>query len=141
MKLKVTRVNVWAASIADKPGGLANKLEPLRKAGANIEFIIARRAPERPGTGVVFVTPVRGAKQERAAAKADFVKTDTLHSIRVEGKDQRGVGAKITRALASGGINLRGLSAAAIGKRFVAYLALDSAAAASKAVKVLKSLK
>jgi len=141
MKLKINHVNVWAASIADRPGGLANKLEALTKAGTNIEFMIARRAPDRPGTGVVFVTPLHGARQERAAARNDFVKTDSLHSIRVEGKDQRGLGAKMTRALANAGINLRGVSAAAIGKKFVAYFAIDSAADSSKAVKVLKALK
>jgi hypothetical protein len=140
MKLKVSRVDVWAAGIADRPGGLANKLEPLARVRANLEFVIARRAPERPGTGVVFVTPLRGAKQERAAAKNDFVKTDSLHSLRIEGRDQPGIGAKVTRTLASAHVNLRGLSAAAIGKKFVAYLALDSAADAAKAAKALKAL-
>jgi hypothetical protein len=140
MKLKVNRVQVWAASIADRPGGLANQLEPLAKAGANIEFLIARRAPERPGEGVVFLTPLRGLRQEKAAAKVGFVNTDSLHSIRVEGADRPGLGAQMTRALASAGINLRGLSVASVGKRFVAYLALDSDADATRAMKALKGM-
>ena len=44
----------------------------------------------------------------------------------------RGIGKAITKALAEAGINLRGLSAAAIGKRFVAHLALDTAEDAAK---------
>jgi hypothetical protein len=46
----------------------------------------------------------------------------------------------MTQALAQAGINLRGLSAAAIGRRCVVHLALDSAADAAKATRVLKRL-
>jgi len=140
MALQVTRVDVWAASIEDAPGGLAGKLAALAEAGANLEFVIARRSPEKPGTGVVFVTPIKGAAQARAAKKAGFVKTKSLHSVRVEGPDKKGQGAKVTQAVAEAGINLRGVSAAAIGRKFVSHLALDSSADATKAVRLLKKL-
>ena len=140
MALKVTRADVWAASIKDRPGSLAEKLTALAEAGAQLEFVIARRASERPGTGVVFVTPLKGAAQIGAAKKAGFEKTESLHSLRVEGPDQPGLGAKMTQALAQAGINLRGLSAAAIGPRCVVHLALDSTADAAKASRVLKRL-
>ena len=140
MALKVTRVDTWAASIVDKPGGLAPKLRTLADAGANLEFVIARRAAERPGTGVVFATPIKGAAQTRAAKKGGFEKTDSLHSLRAEGPDKPGLGARLTQALAEAGINLRGLSAAAIGKRCVVHLAFDSAADANKASRLLRVL-
>ncbi len=140
MKLKVSKTDVWASSIEDRPGGLGEKLGALAQAGANLEFIIARRSPERAGSGVVFVTPVKGAKQVKAAQAAGFQKTDTLHSVRVEGPDKAGMGARITRALTEAGINLKGLSAAALGRAFVCHLALDSAADATKAAAALKKL-
>lgn len=140
MKLKVSKVDVWAGTIEDKPGGLAAKLAALADAGANLEFVIARREASRPGTGVVFLTPLKGAAQIRAARQAGFSKTDSLHSVRAEGADKPGIGATITEALASAGINLRGLSAAAIGKRCVMHLALDTAADAKKAMQVLRKL-
>jgi hypothetical protein len=140
MKLKVSRTDVWAAAIEDRPGGLADKLAALADAGANLEFIIARRTPERGGKGVVFVTPVKGAKQVKAAKAAGFKKTDRLHSLRLDGADRRGVGARITRALAEAGVNLRGLSAAAIGRNFVTHLALDTAREAAQAAGVLKKI-
>jgi hypothetical protein len=140
MKMKVTRVDVWAASIKDRPGGLAEKLVALAAARANLEFVIARREASKPGTGVVFVTPLKGARQIRAAKKVGFKTTSTLHSVRVEGPDKRGLGAKMTKALAAAGINLRGLSAAAIRKQCVVHLAFDGAAAAKKAMQVLKKL-
>ena len=138
MALKVTQTEVWAASIQDKPGGMAEKLEALAKAGAALEFVIARRAPEKPGTGVLFVAPLAGDKAVQAAQAAGFSRTGSLHSLRIEGPDQAGLGARLTRKLADAGINLRGLSAAAIGNRFVCYLALDSDADADKAADLLK---
>ena len=44
MALTVGRVTVWAASIDDRPGGLAERLTALADAGANLEFVISRRA-------------------------------------------------------------------------------------------------
>jgi hypothetical protein len=140
MKLNVSRADVWAATIDDRPGGLAGKLSSLAEAGADLEFMIGRRTPERSGKGVVYVTPLKGARQVKAAQSAGFQKTKQLHSIRIEGADKKGVGAKLTQALADAGINLRGISAAALGNKFVTHLALDSAADATKAVGVLKKL-
>ena len=140
MALKVSTVDVWAATLEDRVGGLAQKLAPLSAAGANLEFVIARRAPEKPGTGVVFVTPLTGDKQVKAGTDAGFLQTASLHSVRVEGPDRPGLGTMMAKALADARINLRGLSAAAIGRKFVAYLALDSVEDAEKAVRTLKTL-
>ena len=140
MALKVSRVDVWAAGLKDKPGRMADKLATLADAGANLQFVIARRAPDKPGTGVMFVTPLKGARQLKAAKKAGFLKTKALRSVRVEGQDKRGIGAKLTQALADAGINIRGFSAAAAGKKFVCYIALDKTADATKTVRILKRL-
>lgn len=140
MKLKVNRTDTWAAPIDDRPGGVADKLAALAAAGANLELIIARRAPEQRGSGVIFVTPLKGAKQKKAADAAGFQKTVSLHSVRIQGLDKPGVGGKLTRALAEAGINLRGFSAAALGKQYVIDLALDTAEDAAKSVAVLKKL-
>ena len=139
MALKIGRVDVWVAAIKDKPGGLNAKLWALADAGVSLDFVIARRAPEKKkDAGVVFVTPIKGVKQIAAAKKAGFRKTKSVNGVCVEGTDKPGLGACITGALAESGINLRGLSAAVIGRRFVLHLALDSSADATKAIRILK---
>ena len=138
MTYAIRKVDIWVAEIDDRPGGLADKLETLAKAGASLEFIISRRAPDKPGKGVVFVTPIKGAAQKRAANEAGLSTTPSLHSVRVEGPDRPGLGTKMTRALADAGINLRGVSAAALGRRSVTYFAFDSADDAGNAIKLLK---
>ena len=65
----------------------------------------------------------------------------TIYSVRIEGADRPGLGAKITRALGDAGISFRGISAIAIGRKFVSYLACDSAADQAKAIAALKKMK
>jgi hypothetical protein len=132
------RVEVWVAGIKDDPGGLANVLSVLRDAGADLEFVIARRAPDEPGTGVVFLAPLRGDDEIAAAGMLGFNVTSSVQSVRVEGDNEPGVASILTDKLASAGINLRGLSAAVMGTRFIMYIGLDSAADADKVVDLLK---
>lgn len=139
MDLIVERADVWAATIPDSPGGLAEVLATLREAGVDLQFIVARRAPEAPGKGAVFVTPLQGDREIRAAAQAGFNVTQSLHSVRVMGRDKPGIAAELTLKLADAGINLRGFSAAAVGTQFVAYLAVDTVDDTTKAIEVLQS--
>ena len=138
MDATVERAEVWAASMKDEPGALADKLAALAKAGADLGFVIARRSPEKPGTSVVFVTPLRGEAETAAAAEAGFALASSLHSVRIEGDNKSGMGAQLTGILGDAGINLRGLSAAVIGSRFVVHLALDAAEDADKAMALLR---
>jgi hypothetical protein len=138
MELSVERVEVWAATIDDKPGGLAKVLSVLRDAGADLQFIVARRTPEASGKGVVFVAPLQGDSATRAATQVGFSVTPSLHSVRVMGLDQLGIIAQLAQMLADGGINLRGVSAAVLGTQFIAYLAVDSLDDAEKAIDLLQ---
>jgi hypothetical protein len=138
MELIVERVDVWAAAIEDKPGGLAQVLSALRDAGADLQFVVARRTPEAPGKGVVFVAPLQGDREIRAASQVGFNVTPSLHSVRVMGLDQPGIIAELTQKLADEGINLRGVSAAVLGSQFIAYLAVDSLDDANQAMDILQ---
>lgn len=138
MDLLVERADVWAAAIQDRPGALAELLAALHESGADLQFIIARRAPDKPGTGVVFVTPLQGDREIRAASECGFNVTQSLHSIRVMGQDSPGIAAHLTRKLAEGGVNLRGFAASVIGRQFVAYVGVDSLADANKTMDILE---
>jgi len=137
MERIVERVDVWAAGIKDKPGALAGKLSALAEAGADLEFIIARRCPDKPGEGVVFVSPLRGDEEVQAAGAVGFAAANSLHTVRVEGENRPGGGAKLLEKLGKAGLTMRGFSAAAIGKRYIAYIAVDTAEDAAKAMKLL----
>ena len=52
--------------------------------------------------------------------------------------DRPGIGAKMTRALGEAGINVRGVSAAALSRKSVTYFAFDTDADAKQAARILK---
>ena len=138
MKLDVRRVDVWAASIDDRPGGLAEKLDALAQADIDLEFVNARRAPEKAGTGVVFLMPIKGAMQIKAAKKAGFEKSKSLHGIRISTGNKPGYSAELAKIISGAGINLRAFSGAAISNRAIFYLAFDTEADAKKAMKLFE---
>ncbi|MBI1827835.1 MAG: amino acid-binding protein [Planctomycetes bacterium] len=137
MPYSIGKVEVWAGDIPNQPGTLAGTLEALAKAGAKLEFLIARKVDDM--TSRVFVSPIKGKKLEQAAAGAGLFKAANLFGIRIEGSDKPGTGAKIARAVAEAGINIRGASAAGLGKCGVMYLAVESEADMKNAMKSIKS--
>ena len=141
MALKVTKADVWAVTLEDRAGGAADRLEALAKGGANLEMLLARRTSEQPGKGVMFVTPLKGAKATKAAQEAGMGKPENIHSVRIEGGDKPGLGSKIARCLGDASVSFRGMSAAAIGKKFVSYIACDTADDQARAIAALKKAK
>lgn len=138
MAYSISRVEVWAGDLVNKPGMLARVLEALAGAGANLEFVVARRVSNN--TARVFVAPLKGARQTRAAQDVGLVRASGMHSLRIEGPDKPGLGAEITRKLADQGINLRGLSSAAIGRKSVCYIAFASTDDLATGQKTLRKL-
>lgn len=136
MAYSIKRIDVWAGDILNRPGMLARVLEAVSNAGAQLEFMIARKVTDN--TSRVFVAPLKGAKQTRAAADVGMVRADGMHALRIDGPDRPGLGAAVTRAVADAGINLRGASAAAVGKKAVLYLAFQSEEDLKKATTLIR---
>jgi len=139
MPHEVKTLDVWSGDIDDKVGSLASKLEPLANAGVDLQFIIARRQPHQPGKGVVFLSGISGAKGTKAATAAGLAKATDLVALRVEGPNKPGACHRITRELADAGINLRGVSAGVMGKKFLLFLAFDSKDDAATAARLLRA--
>jgi predicted amino acid-binding ACT domain protein len=141
MDFRLNRVQVWTAEIPDRPGGAAAVLEPLAQAGANLEFIWTRRLEHPPGKGEIFLAPITGPAQTRAAQAAGLVKANDTVLLRIDGTDRPGVGHLLAACLARAGLNLRGMSIVAMGGQFVAYVACDSPEDTARAVQALADLK
>lgn len=138
MSAKPEKIDVWSAEIRDEVGGLETALAPLVEAGADFSFIIARRQPDKPGAGVVFLSGIRGGKQTRAAEAAGFAKSDVITALRLEKADKPGAVRKVVSKLTTAGINLRGLSASVVGSKCSLILAFDGTADRDTAAKLLR---
>jgi len=140
MGFKLDRVHVWSGEVADRAGGVASKLSALAQGGANLEFILTRRQPDRPGTGVLFVAPISGPAQVRAARAAGLAETHDPVVLRVEGDNQAGLAHRLTQHWAMAGISMEGLTMAVLGSKFVGFAAFDTVADANKAAQILADL-
>lgn len=140
MGFKLDRVHLWSGEVPDKPGGVASKLSLLAQAGANLEFILTRRAADKPGMGILFVAPLTGPGQVRAAKAAGLAETNDPVLLRVEGDNQAGLAHKVTQQWALAGISLQGLTMCVVGDAFVGYAAFDSVADSNRAAAIVGDL-
>jgi hypothetical protein len=140
MGFKLDKVHVWTGEVADRAGGVAGKLSLLAQAGANLEFILTRRQADKPGTGILFVAPITGASQVKAARAAGLSETHDPVVVRVQGDNQAGLGHRVTQQWALAGISLQGLAMSVLGDKFVGYAAFDSVEDANRAAAILGDL-
>ena len=134
MALKATKAEVWVATIEDRAGGAAEKLEALARAGANLEMLLARRTGSQ-GQGVMFVTLVKGTKAVKAAQESRL-RQARQHPLGAGSRaaTSRDSARRSRGHSANAGVSFRGVSAVAMGKKFISYIACDSAEDAAKAI-------
>jgi hypothetical protein len=137
MAYLVKKVDVWSGTMPDEAGALDHILGALAEAGADLECVIARRQPDHPGTGVVYLTPVKGKKVVAAAQAVGLSPAANIATLRVEAPNKPGVGHKVFEAIASTGLNVRGISALAMGGKSIVYIGFDSAEEAARAAKAI----
>jgi hypothetical protein len=140
MGFKLDRVHVWAAEVADQAGGVASKLAMLAQADTNLEFILTQRRPDKPGSGMLYVAPVTGPLQVRAARAAGMAEAHDPVVLRVEGDNEAGLAHRLTQQWALAGISMQGLTMTVLGEKFVGYAAFDTTADANRAAAILGDL-
>jgi hypothetical protein len=140
MSFKWDRVHVWSGDVKDQAGGVAEKLAHLAQAGANLEYVFTKRLPNKPGEGVLFVAPVTGPAQVRAAKAAGLHEVDYPVVRRIEGDNLAGLAHHLTQQWAMAGISLQGLTLAVLHSKFVGYAAFDTVQDANRAAQILADL-
>jgi len=140
MSFKWDRVHVWACETEDKPGATAAKLSFLAQSGANLEYINTQRLPNKPGNGILYVAPVTGPTQVRAAKSAGMHETDYPVVRRLEGDNEAGLAHRLTQQWELAGINLQGLTMAVVEGKFIGYASFDTVHDANRAAQILADL-
>jgi hypothetical protein len=140
MSFRYDRVHVWSCEVPDEPGGVASKLAALAQAGENLEYVGTRRLAEKPGWGVLYIAPVTGPDQVRAARSVGMHEVTNPVVIRVEGDNKAGLAHRLTHDWALAGISFQGLTMAVVNDRFIGYAAFDNAADANKAATILANI-
>jgi hypothetical protein len=140
MGFKLDRVHVWSGEVLDQAGGVAAKLAALAQANTNLEFIYTRRQPDKPGTGILYVAPISGSMQQRAARSAGLHETNDPVVLRVEGDNQAGLAHRVTQQWALAGLSFQGLTLAVLADKFVGYVSFDTVEDSNRAAAILGDL-
>ena len=140
MSFKWDRIHVWSCDVKDQAGGVAEKLSHLAQAGANLEYVFTKRLPNKPGEGVLYVAPVTGPAQVRAAKAAGMHEVYQPVVRRIEGDNEAGLAHRLTQQWALAGISMQGLTMTVLGDKFVGYAAFDTTTDANRAAAILGDL-
>jgi hypothetical protein len=140
MPLNIRKIQVWSGEIPDLVGAAAAKLEHLNRADVDLQFVFTRPHPRNPDMGLIFLAPIVGSEQIKAAYGVGLAPALDAAMLYIQGPNQPGMGYMLMSELAVARIPLQGLSISAAEGYFGAYLAFNNPDDASQAIQVLAML-
>lgn len=140
MSFKMDRVHVWACEVNDQPGGVSGKLAMLDKADADLDYVYTQRLTDKPGHGMLFVAPILGHEQTKAAKAAGMHEVSDPIVMRVEGDNTAGLAHRLKHEWAMANINLHGAILTVLGSKFLGYITFDTVDDANKAARILAEI-
>jgi hypothetical protein len=139
MPVTVKNISLWRKDVENKIGALAQTLEPLAKAGADLRVVMGYRYPGNEAKAAMEIYPVAG-KKVTAAAEGVGLAASSIPTLLVEGDNKPGLAHRIAQAFADAGVDLSFFVAHAVGKRYVAVIGFGSDADAEKAAALIKKV-
>ena len=137
MPMTVKRIKLWRKELENKAGTLAGTLEPLAKAGADLQIVMGYRFPNEHEKAAVELYPVANKKSTQAAQGAGLAASG-IPVLLVEGDNRAGLGHGIAQAVADAGVNLDFLVAQVVGRKYSAVIGFENDADADKATALIK---
>ena len=137
MPVTVKKIVLWRKELDNQAGTLARTLEPLARAGADLQVVMGYRYPGNEAKAVIELHPVAGRRVTSAAEQVGLA-ASSIPTLLVEGDNRPGLAHEVAQSVADAGINLSFLVAQVLGKRFVATLGFETEADAKKAAVLIK---
>jgi hypothetical protein len=132
MGVSIRKLTLWRAEVAHRPGALADLLDPLRTAGADLHVLMGYRIPGHNDRAVIEVAPI-GSRRVAEAAKGAGLAPGGAPALLVLGDNRPGLANRIARALADSGVNIAFLVAQVVGRKYSAVFGFESEADLDKA--------
>ena len=137
MALSVKKVALWRRELSNRPGALAAVLEPLSRAGADLQIAMGYRFPGDESRAAIEIAPVTSRKAT-AAAQGAGMQPSGIPTLMVVGDNRPGLGFAFSQGMADAGINMAFLVAQVIAGRYSAVLGFESDADADRAAAIIK---
>lgn len=139
MAVTIQKIALWRKEVSHEPGVLAEVLEPLAAAGADLRVVMGYAIPGDRERAAIEVFPVVGRKVTEAARQAGLERS-SIPCLLVEGANQPGLGARMARAIAERGVNISFLMAETVGSRFSAVFGFANEADARTAARAIRGV-
>jgi hypothetical protein len=137
MPIKIKKITLWRKELENRPGTLAEALEPVAKAGADLQIVMGYCYPGERSKAAVEIFPV-ASKKPTAAAQSAGLAPAGIPALLVDGDNRAGLGSAIARSLADAGVNLDFLVAQVIGRKYSAVIGFENDLDADKAISLIK---
>ncbi len=137
MPVRIRPITLWRAEVDNQPGMLAQTLEPLAAAGANLQVVMGYRLPGDRARAAIEVFPVSGARA-LSEAQAAGLREAAISALHVEGDNRAGLGHAMAKALADAAINIEFFIAQVLGGRHTTVIGFESREDADRAVPLIK---
>lgn len=137
MPVTVKHISLWRKEIENQVGTLAQTLEPVAKAGANLRVLMGYRYPGNESRAAIELYPVAGKKVAAAATGSGLV-ASSIPTLLVEGDDKAGLGLAIAKAIAEARVNMAFFVAQVVGRRYAAVIGFDTDSDANTASALIK---
>ena len=137
MPVTVKNISLWRKEVENRVGTLAHTLEPVTKAGANLQILMGYRYPGEGTKAAIELFPIAGKKVIGAASEAGL-SASSIPTLLVEGDDRPGLGFTIAQAIAEAGVNMTFFVAQSIGRKFSALLGFETETDAKTAAPLIK---
>jgi len=137
MPVTVKSISLWRKEAENKTGLLAQTIEPLARAGADLGVVMGYRLPGNEGKAAIEIYPVSGRKMTTAATGTGLA-ASAIPTLLVEGDNKAGLAHKIAQTIAEAGFDLSFFVAQAIGRRYSAIIGFANDADAKRAATLIK---
>src|SRR6266404_4600634 len=126
MAVSVKKAILWRREVDNQPGMLANTLQPLSEAGADLQVVMAYRY-RAENKAAIELHPVSGKKSVAAAQTAGLAPS-SISTLLVEGDNRPGLGHAIAKAIGDARINMSFVMAQVVGRRCSAPFGFENEA-------------
>ena len=137
MTVTVKKVALWRRELDNRPGALAGVLEPLARAGSDLQVAMGYRFPGNESRAAIELAPVTSRKAT-AAAQGAGLQPSGIPTLIVTGDNRPGLGFAFSQGMADAGINMAFLVAQTIGPRYSAVFGFESDADADRAAAIIR---
>ena len=137
MPVTVKRMTLWRRDLENVPGALATVLDPLAKAGADLQVAMGYRIPGQESRAVIELAPVQG-RRAAAAAEQSGLRPSDIPTLVVQGDNRPGLGRDLADEMGRAGINMAFLVALVVGRRYSGVFGFDRDEDAKKAAVIIK---